>query len=263
MAGRPPATLITGASAGIGEELTRVFARNGHDLLLAARRRDRLEALAAEMRDAYGVRVTVYQADLATDTGATDLHAAVQKDRHTVGILVNNAGLLAEGRFLDVELETHTQILAVNTRALLELCHLFGRDMGRRGRGRVLNVCSTSAFLPVPNLATYAASKAMVLSLSEALSIEWERLGITVTALCPGFVETDMTRTGDGKHMALPLVPLLSAREVAEQGYRATMKGRPVYINGMGNRLVQTLSAHQPRWVMHRISRLLEYRTSR
>ncbi len=263
MARKPPATLITGASAGIGEELARVFARHGHDLLLAARRRDRLEALADELRDSQGVKVTVYQVDLATDSGARELYAAVKKGRQAVGVLVNNAGLLAEGKFLDVPLETHTQILAVNCRALLELCHLFGRDMGRRGQGRVLNVCSTSAFQPVPGLATYAATKALVLSLSEALSIEWARLGITITALCPGFVETDMTKTGDGKHMALPLVPLLSPTEVAEQGYRATMKGRPVYINGLGNRLVQTLTSSQPRWVQHRIARLLEYRSNR
>jgi len=101
----------------------------------------------------------------------------------------------------------------------------------------------------VPGLARDAATKALVLSLPQALSIEWARLGVTVTALFPGFVETDMTKTGDGKHMALPLVPLLSTAEVAEQAYRATMKGWPVYINGLGNRPVQSLTSQQPRWL--------------
>jgi len=137
MARKPPVTLITGASAGIGEELARVFARHGDDRLLAARRRDRLEELADELRTAHDVKVSVYPVDLASDRGARDLHAAVKNSRQAVGILVNNAGLLAKGKFLDVPLETHTQILAVNCRALLELCHLFGRDMGRRGQGRI------------------------------------------------------------------------------------------------------------------------------
>lgn len=255
-------TLITGASGGIGEELARVFAEHGHDLILAARRRDRLEALGEELSEAHGVEVHVQSADLAAPDGAARLHAAVAEAGQQVGILVNNSGILAEGKFLDIDLEQHCQILDVNARALMQLTHLFGQDMRKRKRGRILNVCSTSAFQPVPGLASYAATKAFVLSLSEALAMENASHGITVTALCPGFVQTDMTQKDDGGHMNLPLVPLLTAREVAEQGYRATMKGKTVYINGMGNRLVQTLTRHQPRWVWHRIGKVMEHRKS-
>lgn len=255
-----PTSLITGASGGIGEELARVFAEHGHDLILAARRRDRLEALAEELSEAHDIEVHVLSVDLAVSDGAARLHAAVTEADHEVGVLVNNSGLLAEGKFLDIDLQQHCQILDVNARALMQLTHLFGRDMRQRKRGRILNVCSTSAFQPVPSLASYAATKAFVLSLSEALAIENAAHGITVTALCPGFVQTDMTEKDDGGHMNLPMVPLLTAAEVAEQGYRATMKGKTVYINGMGNRLVQTFTQHQPRWVWHRIGKIMEHR---
>ncbi len=255
-----PTTLITGASGGIGEELARVFAAKGHDLILAARREDRLQSLAEELGASRAIEVHVFPADLAVPDGAAKLHAAVTEAGHEVGVLVNNSGLLAEGKFFDISLEQHCQILDVNARALMQLTHLFGRDMRQRKRGRILNVCSTSAFQPVPGLASYAATKAFVLSLSEALAIENAAHGVTVTALCPGFVQTDMTHRDDGGHMNLPMVPLLTAAEVAEQGYRATIKGKTVYINGLGNRMVQTLTKHQPRWVWHRIGKIMEHR---
>lgn len=255
---KPPTTLVTGASGGIGEELARVFAKHGHDLILAARRRDRLEALAKELGDRHKVEAHVFVADLALDNGAAALHTAVTEAGHEVGVLVNNSGVLDEGKFLDIDLERHCQILDVNARALMQLSHLFGRDMRRRKQGRILNVCSISAFQPLPNLASYAATKAFVLSLSEALAIENAAHGITVTALCPGFVKTDMIDKGDGDYMKAPLVPTLSAEEVAVQGYRATMTGKTVYINGLGNRLLQTFTQHQPRWLRSRIGKIME-----
>ena len=237
-----------------------MFAEHGHDLILAARRKDRLEALGEELREAHSLEVHVLSADLAVPDGAVRLHSAIAQADLEVGILVNNSGLLAEGNFLDIDLEQHCQILDVNARALMQLTHLFGQDMRRRKRGRILNVCSTSAFQAVPGLASYAATKAFVLSLSEALAMENAAHGITVTALCPGFVQTEMTQKEDGGHMNQPMVPLLTAREVAEQGYRATMKGKTLYINGIGNRLVQTLVKHQPRWVWHSIGKIMEHR---
>lgn len=255
---KPPTTLITGASSGIGEELARVFAKHGHDLILAARRRDRLEALAKELRDRHKVEAHVFVADLALDNGAAALHTAVTEAGYEVGILVNNAGVLAEGKFLDIDLEKHCQILDVNARALMQLTHLFGRDMRRRKQGRILNVCSISGFQPLPNLASYAATKAYVLSLSESLAIENAAHGITVTALCPGFVKTDMIDKGESDHMKAPLVRTLSAEEVAVQGYDATMAGKTVYINGVGNRLVQAFTQYQPRWMRRRVLELME-----
>jgi short-subunit dehydrogenase len=252
-----PLTLITGASAGIGENLAEVFAEHGHDLILAARRRERLEALGARLSAAAGVRTWSFESDLGTDDGAQRLYRTIRDAGHEVAILVNNAGLLTEGPFLDADLEMHRQIIAVNVRALLELSHLFGADMRKRKTGHILNICSTSAFQPVPALATYAASKAFVLSLSESMAIENAEHGITVTALCPGFVRTDMTARDGGGHMNVPGIPMLGPREVAEQGYRALMKGRPVYVNGLGNRLVKSVLNTPPRWASRRFSAYL------
>lgn len=253
------ATLITGASGGIGEELARVFAQHGHNLVLAARRRERLEAIADTLMKRHDIEVDVIVADLATPRGAADLYSEVSGLGREVSILVNNSGLLEEGMFLDLDIDQQCRILDVNVRALMQLTHYFGGDMRRRKSGRILNICSTSAFQPVPGLATYAASKAFVLSLSEALAMENADHGVTVTALCPGFVETEMVAKKDGGgHMQVPFVPLLTAAEVAEQAYKATVKGTPVYINGMSNRLLERLSHHQPRWLMHRIGKLMK-----
>ena len=252
-----PLTLITGASAGIGENLAEVFAQHGHDLILAARRRDRLEALAGRLSGSTGVKAYCFESDLATAGGPRSLYAAIREAGHEVGILVNNAGVLTEGPFLDADLDQHRQIVALNVRALMELSHLFGNDMRARKSGRILNICSTSAFQPVPALATYAASKAFVLSLSESMAIENAEHGLTVTALCPGFVKTDMIARDSGGHMSVPGVPVLGPREVAEQGYRALMKGKPLYVNGLGNRLVKSVLNTPPRWAARRFSAYL------
>ena len=250
-----PVTLITGASGGIGEELARTFAKNGHDLVLAARRKERLDHIAADLVRQFGIEAIGIKVDLASPEGAGNLYAELGELGLDVEILVNNSGLLSEGDFLDLDLDRHCQILDVNARSLMQLTHLFGSDMRSREHGRILNVCSTSAFQPVPGVATYAASKAFVLSLSEALSIENAEYGITVTAVCPGFVETDMIKKQDGGHMNFPLVPLLSAEQVAEEAYSATLEGKAFFINGRGNRLMQVITQHSPRWISHRLGK--------
>lgn len=253
-------TLVTGASGGIGEELARVFAAHGHDLIIVARRLDRLQSLASQLRASDHVVVTPIAADLGNPSGPRSLYEEVCAAELEVDILVNNAGVLADGPFLDVPLDDHRQIIAVNIGALTELSHLFGQGMRDRGQGRILNVCSTSAFQPVPDLGTYGASKAFVLSLSQTMSIENAGTGVTVTALCPGFTATDMIAKEGGGHMSLPFVPVLTAQEVASEGYDALMKGKPVHINGRTNQLVEAFVTRQPRWITHRVSRALHRR---
>ena len=252
--------LITGASGGIGEELARVFAAHGHDLVVVARRLDKLESLASQLRDSDNVAVTPIAADLGDPAGPKRVYEEVRTAGIDVDILVNNAGVLADGSFLDVPLDEHRQIIAVNISALMELSHLFGQKMRDRGEGRILNVCSTSAFQPVPDLGPYAASKAFVLSLSQAMSIENAGTGVTVTALCPGFTATDMIAKEGGGHMNLPFVPVLTAKQVASEGYDALMKGKPVHINGRANQIVEAFVTRQPRWITHRVSRALRHR---
>ncbi|HZC76160.1 MAG TPA: SDR family oxidoreductase, partial [Ktedonobacterales bacterium] len=178
--------LVTGASSGIGEELARLFARDGYDLVLVARGKTQLEALAAELRQRHGVSLTVLATDLAQPAAAQAIYDELTRAGITVDVLVNNAGYATYGSFTEIPAETELAMLQVNMAALTHLCKLFLPPMVRRGSGRVLNVASTAAFQPGPLMAAYYASKAYVLSLSEALANELRGTGVTVTALCPG-----------------------------------------------------------------------------
>ena len=243
-----PTALITGASAGIGAEFARVFAAEGHDLILAARSKDKLEALAAELTSQHGARCEVIGSDLGDPAAPQALFDEVSRRKLRVDVLVNNAGLLHSAVFGEIPLADHLQLLQVNVVACAALMHLFLAPMLKRKSGRILNVASTSAFQPLPNLALYAASKAFLLSLSEALWIETKGTGVTVTALCPGFVNTDMiAKDGGKKSMNVPLIRNLEPDEVARQGFEACMAGKALYINGVGNRAAVELGRLQPR----------------
>lgn len=243
-----PTALITGASAGIGTEFARVFAAEGHDLILVARSRDKLEALAAGLIAEHKVRCAVVASDLGEPRAPQALFDEVTQRKLRVDVLVNNAGLLHSAPFGRIPLADHLQLLQVNVTACTALAHLFLAPMLKRKAGRILNVCSTSAFQPLPHLAVYAASKAYLLSLSEALWIETQGTGVTVTALCPGFVNTDMIAKDDGsKSMNVPFIRNLEAGDVARQGFDACMAGKPLYINGAGNRAAVELGRLQPR----------------
>lgn len=248
MKSRKPTALITGASAGIGAEFARVFAAEGQDLILVARSEAKLKSLADELQKSHGARCTVIVADLGDPAAPQALFDEVVWQKLRVDVLVNNAGLLHSAPFLETGLADHLQLLQVNVNACTALAYLFLKPMLKRGSGRILNVASTSAFQPLPNLATYAASKAFLLSLSEALWIETQGTGVTVTALCPGFVNTDMIAREDGKKaMNVPFIRNLEPREVARQGFEACMAGKPLYINGAGNRAAVELTRLQPR----------------
>ena len=177
--------LITGASAGIGAELAREFARNGHQLTLVARRRAKLAAVAAELEREHYVDVRTIVQDLAKPTGPAAVVKAAQADG-PIGILVNNAGVIDVGPFAASRTDALVNLVNLNVRALTELTSLVVPGMVERGFGRILNVASLAAFQPVPSMAAYAASKAYVLALTEALSEELKGSGVTVTALCPG-----------------------------------------------------------------------------
>ncbi len=246
---RKGAALITGASAGIGAALAREFAKNGHDVVLVARSVDKLKKLAAELGKVYGIRAVALPGDLGAAGAAETLHAKVSRRRLVVDFLVNNAGLLHEGPFWETPLAAHQQLLQLNIGALTALTHLFLPAMLERKRGRVLNLASTSAFQPIPYLSTYAASKAFVLSFSEALSVELKGTGVRVTALCPGFTDTDMIAKSSGESMSVPFVRNLTADEVARDGYAACIAGKPLYINGATNRAMIAFSKLQPRWI--------------
>lgn len=245
--------LVTGASAGIGLSLARRLAEDGWDLALTARNDSALNAVAAGVRKQHGVTVLVVPADL-TDPGAPGaIQESLERNGFPVAFLVNNAGFGTWGPFAAQTLDSQLDMLRVNVLALTELTHRFLPGMLALGRGRVLNVASTAAFQPGPDMAVYYASKAYVLHFSEALSYELRETGVTVTALCPGPTESEfqdragMTGTRVG---ANPL--MMGADAVAEAGYRGAMNGAPIVVPGAANRLGSWLPRFVPRAVARR-----------
>ncbi|HEU4403502.1 MAG TPA: SDR family oxidoreductase [Candidatus Polarisedimenticolia bacterium] len=243
--------LITGASSGIGRDLARLLAQHGHDVVLVARREAVLRELAAEMERAHGMRATVLPADLS-DPGAPEALAARLRERGLqVDILVNNAGFGTYGPFATTDLATQMRLLRVNITALTHLTGLFLPGMLARRAGRILNVASTAAFQPGPFMAVYYASKAFVLSFSEALASEVRGSGVVVTALCPGPTRTEF-QTGarmQGSKLVRRLA-FMDSEKVARLGYEGLMKGRSLVIPGLQNRLLAGLVRFLPRRVV-------------
>ncbi|MBI3369917.1 MAG: SDR family NAD(P)-dependent oxidoreductase, partial [Burkholderiales bacterium] len=195
-----PTALITGASSGIGEALAACFAASGHNLVLVARSADKLKALAKSLATDHGIQAWVAPADLSLPDAAAKLALAMKRARRPIDVLVNNAGVLEHGSFVDMPAQRHQQLIDLNVSGLTAMLAQFVPAMVARGSGRVLNVASIAAFQPVPSLATYAATKAYVLSLSESLAEELRGTGVTVTALCPGITATNMLTQAAGSN---------------------------------------------------------------
>jgi hypothetical protein len=252
----PGCVLVTGASSGIGRELAKIFAAEGFRPVLLARSRDKLEELARELKALHGAKVTVLPADLSDPKTPRAVFERLQEHRIDVDILVNNAGLALEGEFAATALDDHLRLLQVDILALTALTRLFLEPMLRRGRGRILNVASVAAFLPIPSLATYAASKAYVLSLSEALSEELKGTGVTVTALCPGFTDTAMARAS-ARVTRLPSLMIMDAKSVAKEGYSACLAGKALHVPGLSNDLASRGIQYLPRSLVRAVGGLV------
>jgi short-subunit dehydrogenase len=253
----PLNVLITGASSGIGEALAHCFARDGHRLLLVARGEARLREVAATLKAEHGCRVDVLPVDLAAPGAVIGLAAQLRRKRRTVDVLVNNAGVLEQGAFGTIGAARHQQLIDLNVSALTALLAAFVPGMVARGSGRVLNVASIAAFQPVPGLASYAATKAYVLSLTESLAEELRGSGVSVTALCPGITATAMlghAAAGNEKLAQLPGFLVGDVSEVAEAGYRACLAGEVVVVPGLLNRAATLAAGATPRWLLRRIA---------
>jgi short-subunit dehydrogenase len=247
--------LITGASGGIGYELARLFARDHHDLILVARSGDKLAQIATELQ-ALGVHVHTHALDLAAPTAPKFLFDQVQSAGLIVEILVNNAGFGALGEFAHMSEEQILGQIQLNIVALTELTRLFLPSMLARRSGRIMNVASTAGFQPGPLMAVYYATKAYVISFSEAIANEVRNSGVSVTCFCPGPTQTGFAkRAGNEKTRVFKQFGVMSAERVALDGYRALMEGRALAISGVHNWVVAQSTRFAPRKLVTAISR--------
>ena len=251
----PLTALITGASSGIGEALARCFARDGYRLVLVARNENRLRALADALHAEHRTRVDVLPADLARRGAAPTLASDLRRKRRRIDVLVNNAGVLEHGAFSAIDAERHQQQIDLNVSALTGMLAAFVPAMVARGHGRILNVASIAAFQPVPGLATYAATKAYVLSLTESLAEELRGSGVSVTALCPGITATAMLGNAtarNGKLAELPRFLIGDVEAVAGAGYRACLDGQVIVVPGAVNQAAAMVAGVTPKWLLRR-----------
>lgn len=247
-----PTVLITGASSGIGLELARVFAQHGYGLVLVARNQKRLDEIAGELSS---VQVQVIAKDLSLPGAAEEITKAVPQ----IDVLVNNAGFGVFGKFIQTPLAEELNMMQLNMAALVSLTKLYLPVMVAAHNGRIMNVASTAAFQPGPLMAIYYATKAFVLSFSEALANELEGTGVTITALCPGPTESSFQERGKMQNSGLVKgKKMMDARTVAEAGYRALMAGKVIEIPGIKNKLLAQSIRVSPRGMVTKVVRSMQ-----
>jgi short-subunit dehydrogenase len=249
--------LVTGASSGIGAEIARGLARRGHGVTLAARREERLRELAEEISGEHGVRAETVSVDVSDVDARSRLKADVEERGLTVEVLVNNAGFGSGGKFTELDAEEEASIIRTNVESVVALTGHFLPDMVRRGRGAVLNLASLISFQPMPFQATYGASKAAVLSFTEAIHEELRGTGVTITAICPGPVRTEFGEMGGfgGADDKIPDRVWLDADKVAEDAIEGLEKGDRVVVPGVMNQLAAFAGHYTPRAMLLPIAR--------
>ncbi|MBP7978994.1 MAG: SDR family oxidoreductase [Sebaldella sp.] len=248
--------LITGASSGIGREFSKLFAEKGYRLVITARREKNL----AELKKMYPENnVEVIPCDLGSEAGAEYLYNEVKKRSIKVDILINNAGFGLFGEFYETDIEKEKKMIDLNVKALVELSKYFLQEMLERNSGRILNVASIAAFQPGPYMSVYYASKAFVLSFSEALRNEVRNTGVCISVLCPGPVETEFEKSSElTKSKLFSKLKPVTAEKVAYAGYRGLMKNRAVIIPGFFNRAAITAGTFVPTGIKVNIARKIQ-----
>lgn len=249
--------LITGASSGIGLELAELFAADGSDLVLVARREDRLKELADRLESEYGVKVHVLPKDLSKPKAPDEIFAHLKKEKIQVDVLVNNAGFGVKGIIPEIDLDKQLDMVQVNVKALTHLTRLFLPGMIERGYGGVLNVGSLAAFQPGPNLAVYFATKAYVLSYTEALAEEIQNPNIQISCLAPGPVRTEFGEKSDLEDSLLFKLSLMDSEPVVRAGYEGFRKGKVIVIPGLKQQIVPFLNRFTPRTIVRKIAKKL------
>ena len=237
--------LVTGASDGIGLEFANILGARGYDLILVARREDKLNSIATTLIQEHGVNCTVIVADLSQPQAAQQLFQNTQSNNLRVDFLVNNAGLLHNGFFTELDINAQERMITVNILALTSLTHLYANDMSARKSGHILNVASLAGWMPIPNQNVYAATKSYVLSFTQALADELNATGngVVVSALCPGYTATKMMDNPDqGATLRIPSSMMMSAKDVAEIGIKACLSGKDIVVPGLANKLTTIIT---------------------
>ncbi len=256
---KKPTVLITGASSGIGKEFAILFAKKHYNLVLIALEQDLLDTLAEKLQHKYGINTLALAIDLAEDDAAQTIYDRIDQAGIEIDILINNAGYGIKGFFCQTDIgQVHT-MMAVNMTTLTKLIKLFAPKMLARGYGRILNTASTAAFQPGPGMAVYFATKAYILSLSQALTEEFRDTGVTVTALCPGPTLSHFAENANlkGNPIHSGIVPMWTSKEVARYGYKVLMQGRRVATVGVINAICGFMSRISPTAVVMRYIRKL------
>lgn len=241
--------LITGASQGLGYEFSKLFAKKKYSLVLVSRNGEELLKVKSELEKDFEVSVVTIAADLSLPYASEQLYEKIIAHHMDIDVLVNNAGFATHGKFVDISLSDEISEIELNITALTSLTKLFAKDMVRKGNGRILNIASTAAFQPGPLMAVYYATKAYVLSFSEALSQELTGTGVTVTVLCPGATRTGFAKRADVEH-TLMFRKAADPAIVAQQGYDGLMSGRRVVVSGFMNKLGSLMVNVIPRSIL-------------
>jgi short-subunit dehydrogenase len=249
-------TLITGASEGIGRSFAKVYAKNGHDLVLVARNAAKLEEFAAELETEYAVNVKVFATDLIPVDAAKTLFERIALEEIKIDIVVNNAGMMQIEKLYESDQQKLNNLLQLNIQSLVNMTQQFVKPMISRGSGKIVNVGSIASFMPTPNFAAYGASKAFVLSFSEGIAEELRGTGVTVTCVCPGMTETKMLSQTEGLEKFIPKFLKADPMELASQAYKASMKGEVVFLDKLANKLLVQWATHYPRWIVRGVNGL-------
>ena len=239
--------LVTGATSGIGYELSRLFAQNGFNLVLVAKNRPRLEQRTGELQSEFGISATAISKDLSVPASPEEIFTELQKKSIHIDILVNNAGFNVWGPFFETDLSEELRMIHTNLVSLTHLTKLFISEMLKRGYGKILNVGSTGSFVPGPLNAVYCATKGYILSFSEAIAAELKGTGVSVTTLCPGATRTEFAARAQMKDVRLFHFGTMDAETVAKTGYRGLMKGKRTVIAGLFNKLQMLSIRFTPR----------------
>jgi short-subunit dehydrogenase len=240
------AVLITGATTGIGYELSKLFAHDGHHLVLVARNKELLLQRQKELSTDYGVDIKIFELDLSIDSTPFDLYEAIKDENIQIDFLINNAGFGLAGNFSETNLDTELNMIRLNEIALIVLTKLYLKEMLKRNSGRIMNVVSTAAFFSGPLMAIYYATKAHVLSFTTAIAKEIKGTHVSISSLCPGPTITEFQKRAGIRLPKILKKKMLSAEKVAQIGYNGFMGGKTIIIPGFFNKMSVCIGKHLP-----------------